>query len=306
MKQTKGSGGPLTGEAAKVLCIVLTAVAVAAGLHIFAYRANFSPSGIDGLATMLHYLTRELGFPVNPGVFTLLLNLPLLLLAFVKLRRRYVLYTLLYIGVLSLSLVFYEAISLYQYDCLTEGTKNSPLIAAVFAGVIQGLTGIPLRLGGSSGGSDIIGGLLFLRAPHRNIEQLISLVGYCIVGLAFLVYRDIGAACLSLISVFTCERVSASLLRPTRGALRFDIFAPEEEAEEVRRFVLSRLGHGVTLLRGEGGFTREGRCILVCIVGYPQLGDFLAFLKTRRDIFYCYNEALGLGGDFTRKWHSAG
>ncbi len=306
MKNRQKGGSPLAGEAARALCIVLTAVTVAAGLHIFAYRANFSPSGIDGLATMLHYLTRALGFPVNPGIFTLLLNLPLLLLAWSKLRRRYVLYTLLYIGVLSLSLVFYEAISLYQYDCLTEGTKNSPLIAAVFAGVIQGLTGIPLRLGGSSGGSDIIGGLLFLRAPHKNIEQLISLVGYCIVGLAFLVYRDIGAACLSLISVFACERVSASLLRPTRGALRFDIFAAEGAEEEIRRFVLSRLGHGVTLLRGEGGFSHEGRCVLVCLVAYPQLGDFLAFLKTQRDIFYCYNEALGLGGCFVREGRASG
>ena len=295
MKKMGHSGAP--HEAAALLTILLSSAAVATGLHIFVLRAGFAPSGVDGLATMLTYLSgRWLGRPINMGVFILLLNLPLLLLAARTLSRRFLYYTLVYTLGLSLSLFVLGWLGVYQYDC-TEGGRD-PLIAAIFGGAAQGLTAIPLRLGGSSGGADIIGTVLSVRMPHRRVERLISYVSYLVILLSLPVYRDLSAVCLSAIAVFACERVSEAILRPTRGALRFEIVAPSTAAGRISAFIMERLGHGVTALSATGGYSGEGRCVLVSLVGYRRLPELLAFLRGEEDVFFSFCEAAGVYGRF--------
>lgn len=280
--------------------ILLSALLVGAGLHIFIYPADFAPAGVDGVATVLQYLSRSLfGFRINAGVFTLLLNFPLLLAAGLVLRRRYVLYTLAYTLSLSLFLVLYEAVGLYQYEGAATGA--GPLIAAVFGGACQGLTGIPLRLGGSSGGVDIVGSLLAVRAPHRNVERLISYVSYAVVLLSFFVWGDLGSVCLSVISIFVCERVTAAILRPARGALRFEIVASPASAARITAFLTERLSHGATLLSAEGAYTGEERRVIVCLVTRRDLGELLTFLRGEKEAFLSYSEAEGVVGSFERK-----
>ncbi len=287
-------------EGRRVLLILLSALLVGAGLHVFIYPADFAPAGVDGVATVLQYLSRELfGFRINAGVFTLLLNIPLLLAAGLVLRRRYVLYTLVYTLSLSLFLILYDAVSFYQYEDAADGI--GPLIAAVFGGACQGLTGIPLRLGGSSGGVDIVGGLLSVRAPHKNVERLISYVSYAVVLLSFFVWGDLGSVCLSVISIFACERVTAAILRPARGALRFEIVAPRASADRITSFLTERLAHGATLLSAEGAYTGEERRMVVCLVTRRDLGELLTFLRGEKEAFLSYSEAEGVLGSFDRK-----
>lgn len=295
MKKPKHSGG--AREAGALLAVLLSSAAVATGLHIFVLRAGFAPSGVDGLATMLTYLSgRWLGRPLNMGVFVLLLNLPLLLLAVRTLSRRFLTYTLVYTLGLSLSLFLLDALGVYQYDCMEGG--RDPLIAAIFGGAAQGLTAIPLRLGGSSGGADIIGTVLAVRMPHRRVERLISYVSYFVILLSLPVYRDLSAVCLSAIAVFVCERVSEAILRPTRGALRFEIMAAPASAGRIAAFITEELGHGVTVLPATGGYSGKGRCVLVSLVGYRRLPELLAFLRGEEEVFFSFCEAAGVFGRF--------
>lgn len=291
--------GALRREGVRLLLLVVSALLVSAGLHVFVYRANFAPAGVDGLATVFQYLSEEkLGVKINAGLITLAINLPLLVAARFVLRRRYVLYTLFYTTLLSLFLMLFDVVGLYQYDCLTGG--GEPLIAAIFGGVAEGLTGIPLMLGGSSGGVDVVGCMVARRYPHKDPERIIAYVSYLVVGVAFLVWGDLGSVCLSVISIFVCERVSAVFLRPTRGALRFEIVAGADAALRIREFILRELGHGVTLLHGEGGFSGEGREVIVCIVSHRRLAELLTYLKKEREVFVSYSEVLGVRGNFSR------
>ncbi len=280
--------------------IVLSALLVGAGLHVFVYPADFAPAGVDGLATILQYLSgKHLGYKINAGIFTLLLNFPLLLAAGLILRRRYVLYTLLYTVALSLFLVLYDAVGLYRYEGASVGV--GPLIAAVFGGACQGLTGIPLRLGGSSGGVDIIGGLLAARAPHKNVERLIAYVSYAVVALSFFVWGDLGAVCLSVISVFVCERVTGAILRPVRGGLRFEIVAPPASAERIAAFIKGRLLRGATVLPAVGAYSGEEKRMIVCLVARRDLAELFSFLREEKDAFLSYSEIDGILGSFDRK-----
>ena len=293
-------GNRVQREVLLALSVITCAAVVALGLHVFVYRAAFAPSGIDGIATMLQYASERFwGRRINAGVFTFLLNLPLLVIAGFVLHRRYVIYTVLYIAAISLFLLLFDTLDFYQYDCFTEGTANSPLIAAIFGGCVQGITGYMLRIGSSTGGVDIIGTLISRALPHRELEQIIALVSYAVVGVSFFVYGNLNAVCLSVISIFACERVSALFLRPMRGALRFEIVTSRENAERVCDFILHELRHGATVLSAKGAYAGEGRAVIVCLLNHRQLPELLRFAKTCGDVFLSYGEAMGVYGNFS-------
>jgi uncharacterized membrane-anchored protein YitT (DUF2179 family) len=142
--------------------------------------------------------------------------------------------------------------------------------------------------------------MLAKRAPHKNVERLIAYVSYLAVAVAFFVYRDLEAVCLSVISIFICERVSTVFLRPTRGAFRFEIVAKSEDAPRIRAFILEELSHGATVLHGEGGFSGEGREVIVCLVNFRRLPTLLSYLRGE-DVFLSYSEVLGVLGNFERE-----
>ena len=287
-------------EVLTALSVILCAATVALGLHVFVYRADFAPSGIDGVATMLQYASEQFwGFRINAGIFTFLLNAPLLIAAWFVLRRRYVIYTLLYIAAISVFLLLLDLVGFYQYDCFTEGTANSPVIAAVFGGCVQGITGYMLRIGSSSGGVDIIGSLINRALPHRDLERIIALASYAVVAVSFFVYGNLNAVCLSVISIFACERVSALFLRPMRGAIRFEIVTTKENAARICDFILYELRHGATVLSGQGAFAGEGREVIVCLLNHRQLPELLKFAKESPDVFLYYSEVSGVHGNFS-------
>ena len=52
-----------------ILILIPTTIIVALGLWVFVYKADFAPSGVDGLATVLQYLTG-----INAGFLAGVLN----------------------------------------------------------------------------------------------------------------------------------------------------------------------------------------------------------------------------------------
>ena len=125
--------------------IVLTVIAAfvsATALHVFVYPANFVPLGLEAVVTMLYSL-----FPsINAGYFNLLLNLPLIVFAIVKLDKKYVFFSVFFTILSSLFLILLGKISFPQY------LEDERLLAAIFAGIMLGIrTGLMLRIGSSSG-----------------------------------------------------------------------------------------------------------------------------------------------------------
>ena len=143
-------------------------------LHAFVVPSDFAPSGIDGLCTILFELTG-----LNMGWFKIMINIPLLVLAYFLLNRKYVLYVILFTALDSLGVVLLEKLNFYIY--IPEGLLANELIgyrllAALVAGILLGVcVGIMLKIGYSSGGVDIVACLLHKWKPHVNVERIISI-----------------------------------------------------------------------------------------------------------------------------------
>ena len=192
---------------------VVTAFLVGLGMHVFIYPNDFAPSGVDGVAAMLQKLTGQ-----NAGLFTLAINLPLLVAAWFVLKKRYVLLTVLYTVSLSLFLLLFEWVGMYRYVA-----ESDLLLPVLLGGVAQGLTGIMLRIGSSSGGVDVMGSMIQKKLPHLDVEKIIAAISVVILAISFLVYGNLQSVLLSVIEVFVCERVTARILRSSRNAVKFEI-----------------------------------------------------------------------------------
>ena len=156
-----------------LVIILIAGVLSAIGLYTFVNPANFAPSGIDGIALMTQQL-----FGINMGYVSLAINVPLLVIAWFFINKKYVIYTFIFTIVSSVMLIVMEAVNMYEYV-----SETNAWISVFASGILLGTrTAILLKIGGSSGGVDIIASIFQKQKPYMNIEVLISIFCYIIIG----------------------------------------------------------------------------------------------------------------------------
>lgn len=288
---TKNNNVKISKEAVNVLITVIASALSAFGLHIFVYPASFAPAGVDGIATMLQKATTW-----NAGYFSLMINIPLLIVAWFILKKKYVIYTVLFTVISSLMLVLLENVGFYQY---TE--ENSGLIAAVFSGVMLGVrTGVMLKIGASTGGVDIVAGIVQTKRQHGSIERVISLICYAIIGISFFVYdNNLNSVLLAIVQMFVFEKASGAIMKDTRNAVEFKIIT--RNPEELKNDIIYGLKHGATLVEGTGMYTDEGNSIIISVVNIRQIPEFLKLIKKYPETFVYYSDVTGVKGNFRWK-----
>ncbi len=287
-------------ELLNYLLVIAVSIIVALGLHVFVYKADFAPSGIDGISTMLQYASESIfGVWINAGIFNFIINLPLLIAAWFVLRRKYVVYTITYTVVVSAALVLFDMLNVQQYDCTIPGTYNSHVVAAIFGGIMQGITGVLLRVGGSGGGVDIIACMVQKKFPHKNVERIIAYLSYAVVAIAFFVYGNINSVCLSVIEIFICEKVAAFILKSNRSAVKFEIVSDSANVEEIKLSIINKLHRGATIVKGQGAYSNEGKEVIICLVNYRQIPELLKLLKDVPNTFIYYSDVTGIRGNFS-------
>ncbi len=276
-------------EVINIALIVVAAILHALGLWIFVYPAKFASLGVDGISTMLYQMTG-----VNAGYYSMLINGALLVAAWFVLNKRYVIYTVVFILISSLSLIVCEEISLYQYG---DGEGTSRLLASVFSGVILGLrTGVMLMIGGCAGGADIIAGMIQVKKPHLKVEKVITIICYIIIALSYFLYRDMDSILFAVIHAFVFERGVAWVLQDQRNAVKFEIITPDVEA--LREDILHTLKHGATVMPCKGMFTDESSNVIVSVVNQRQIPEFLKIVKKYPNTFVYYTNVAGVNGNF--------
>lgn len=274
-------------EAYNTLLTVIASAISALGLYVFVYPSAFAPSGVDGIATMLQELT---GW--NAGYFTLLINLPLLIAAWFLLKKKYVIYTLVFTLLSSVMLVVMERVEFYQY----QGTYER-LIAAIISGILLGArTGIMLKLGASSGGIDVVACMVQKKLPYKNIENIISIICYAIMAVSYFVYKDLNCILLAVIQMMIFEKTTGKFLKDNRNAMEFKIVT--KNPLQIKEAIIYNLKHGATIVESKGMFTEDGSAIVFTVVNNRQIPDFLNLLKQYPDTFVYYVEVAGVQGNF--------
>lgn len=274
-----------------ILTTIVAACISSIGLHSFVYPSNFVPLGLEAAVTLIYYYLPM----VNPGYINLLLNLPLVIYALIKLDKKYIIYTVFFTLLSSLVLILLEAINFPIYDA---GEYNR-LLAAVFAGILLGArSGLMLKIGSSTGGVDIIARAIQGKAQHVNIERLITYLCLILIGTSYFVYKDVNSILLGLVSMFFSERVTALLLVDSRKAVEVKIVT--KHPEEIREDLVINLRHGATLIQSKGLYTGDDNSVILCILNVYQMADFIRVIKKYPNTFVYYSDVNGVYGNFRR------
>ena len=123
--------------------IAALAVVGAFNYHLFIFPNSFAPAGINGLCTMIQYLT-----DISIGYLSLLINIPLAIAVFFKVSRPMALRSMTYVSVFSLAILLLENVDLSGFAYATD-TGTSTILGPLVAGIISGACFSILMRGGS-------------------------------------------------------------------------------------------------------------------------------------------------------------
>lgn len=225
----------------------------AMGVKSVAVPHGFLTGGVSGIALLLYYFTHNL----TPGLWLLLLNIPIAVVGWIMVSRRFVLYTAY--GMFSITF-WMEVISFTL-------PVHDQLLAAITAGALAGAgAGISLRSLGSSGGLDIIGIILHQRFGFR-IGQISFLFNATLFTASFaLMETDI--VLYSLIVVFVTGQIMDYVLSMFNQ--RKLVFIISEHAQDIADHIMKEANRGVTLLEGRGGYTGLPKQVVMTVVNNVQ------------------------------------
>lgn len=274
------------------LLIALLAVSMGLNYELFVFPNAFAPAGVNGIATIVQYL-----FHFNIGYFSLIINAPLLVLAYVRVGREFALKNAVFILTFSATTLILSSMDLRAIAYHTEN-GTSAILGPVAAGVISGaIYGCVIRLGASTGGTDIVAAVIQRSHPEFRLVWIIFVMNAAVAVCSFFVYDcKFEPVILCLLYCFLSSNLSDRLLKGGERALKFEVIT--EHAEALSALLLHELHHGVTVLPAYGMYSGHEKKLLICVVNPRQIVAFHHALSQFPDTFAYITDVNETYGNF--------
>ena len=282
-------------EGKKTLVCILGAFLYAAGINLFVVPSGLYTGGVMGICQVIRtllarYLQMEFTAFDIAGVIYYMINIPIFIVAFTKIGRRFLIKTVISVTAMTLFL------SLIPVTVVVEDA----MAACVVGGIISGAgSGILLRMGSSGGGMDVVGVLLTRWKQDFSVGKVGLLVNLALYGTcAFLfdieivVYSVIYAAVYSV----AMDRVHTQNINVEVHVItKADTTALEKE-------VFQELGRGVTKWSTLGAYTYDRSHILYIMLSKYEVGRLRNIVhKYDPDAFIVLNEGVSVIGHYLKK-----
>jgi uncharacterized membrane-anchored protein YitT (DUF2179 family) len=240
-----------------LLFILLGCFIASLGVNLFLIHAQLLSGGATGIGLIIEYKT---GFQSGFTVF--LLNLPLFILSYKKLSRKFTLYSA--IGMISLS---FSLIITRQFSTIIM--VDDPLLYCIYGGALCGIGyGLVFLRNGSTGGMDIITMLIRKKYSSFNIGSMGFSLN-CFIVFIGAIYFGIPKALFTLISIFIQSIVLNQVIKGFSSKKLMLILTTKEDT--IIDYIIEDLNRGVTTLPARGEFTDSDRRMLYCLVTSQQM-----------------------------------
>ena len=280
----------------------------------FLEPAALYAGGATGIAQLLFRLINRLGANMSGnllGWFILLVNVPITLIGFKFVSKRFAIYSVIAVGVQSLVvLVIPETPFAYLADPIetinqagnTVSTMNygGILTLAIFGGLLAGMaSGLALRFGVSTGGVDVL-------AQAVSINKGISIGNFTMV--LNITIAIIGGGVLQgswVIVLFTIVRMIINSLvidkiHTSYSYTGLHIFSSHGEA--IAHSLMNTLNRGCTLIDVEGAHSGKDFKEVYCVVSNYEIHRALKEIKKHDEkAFITMAPVNKINGKFVRK-----
>ncbi|KAF1297313.1 hypothetical protein BAU15_11215 [Enterococcus sp. JM4C] len=251
----------------KLSVAIVYAILASVAINFFYQPGNIYSSGITGLAQILTTLSKKIvGFNVPISTTLYLLNIPLFVLSWLKIGRKFTIFTMITV---TLTSVFIHIIP--QTILSTD-----PIICAIFGGAVMGFgIGFALKNGLSSGGLDILS-ITIRKKTGRSVgsisiyfNALIVFVAGLLFGWQYMFY--------STLSIFVSGKVTDAVFTKQK---KMQVMIVTKHPEKVVNEIQKSLRRGITIINeAEGAYKHDKQTVLLTIVTRFELPQLEAAMR---------------------------
>jgi uncharacterized membrane-anchored protein YitT (DUF2179 family) len=274
------------------LFLLIGGFLVAFSLQVFLIPNQIIDGGIIGVSMMTSYLSGT-----NLGIVIFVLNLPFLIVGYRLIGKTFAINTLIAVSLLA---IFTFVIQEYKDMFGLSVQMDETILAAIFGGVILGIgVGTIIRFGGALDGTEIIA-IIATKKFGFSVGEIIMFFNVFILGSAGFVYSW-NSAMYSLITYFVAFKTIDIVLEGLDESKAVMIIT--SNPNEIDEAIIHRLGRGVTHIYAKGGYTKEDKEILYCIVTRLEVAKLKSIVEEHdeRAMITIEHVADVMGGGFNKK-----
>ena len=263
----KLSKNDLRRNLANLALVILGSVIMGIGYSLFLIPHHFVPGGVSGIAMIVNYFTR---LPL--GTMIMVLNIPVFIIGFKIMGRKYALRSLLGMVISSMLIDFFS-----QVVSLKSATDD-PILAAIYGGFMLGVgLGLVFRGRASTGGSDILGQILN-RWTGMPVGIGIMLIDFFVISASGVAFKQLEAPLYGYIVLVISSKVIDMILEGWNYTKL--VIITSTKTDEVQEFILNTLDRGGTALKSRTLYlNREGETIMT-VIHRKQLAELKQFVKS--------------------------
>ncbi|MBO5700323.1 MAG: YitT family protein [Bacteroidales bacterium] len=295
------------GEVKAYVIITLGLLLYTLGWIVFLIPNNMVGGGVTGISAILLY-----AFNIPVGASFFVINLVLLLIALKVLGKGFGMKTVYAIIIAS---VFYEVVPPLIPEVFIQeiAISNGKLLCAIFGGVCAGLgIGISFSQGGSTGGTDIVA-LMIVKYRNISAGRVILLLDIFIIASSLLLppneILDANGAVVGVetwgqrfatilygyILIGACSYSVDMFISGTKQSSQIFIFS--KKYAELADAITTGTGRGVTLIDGEGWYTKQKSKIVMVVMRKDDLGVLYRMVREiDKDAFLSVGNVSGVYG----------
>ena len=256
--------------------MLLGTVIYTIGYTTFLLPYKIVSGGVSGISTIFFYMT---GFPAGNTYF--IINVFLLLMAMRILGWRYLVRTVI------VTLLISSAIGIMQTQLTEIAADGTPTLmhilgeqkfmACVIGAFFEGLgLAIIFLAGGSTGGTDIIASSIN-KYWNISLGRLLLMCDIVIIGFSYFIEHDIETMVVGYLAMIISTNFIDYVMNSARQSVQFIIIS--EHYEEIAEEVNTKLERGVTVLSGEGFYSKEKRQVLLILAKKYESRSIFQLIK---------------------------
>ena len=265
-----------------ILYSMLSALLISIAAHCLITPNEFTIGGASGIAILVNVAT---GGVIPQSLILLSLNLPLVILAFFFVKKRFAILSAMNIGMQSVFLFLLEQF-FPDFRIAFTGGEAEKIFAAIAAGLCIGTAiGLAFKIGGSTGGMDIAAVMIQKKFNAASIAWTIFAINVVIISASLLVFYDADKALaynllpimLSAFESYIESKTNESLTNGFQSAREFRIIT--DKPEEMAQALMHELSRGVTAVPATGMYTKITHTMLICVVNRRQVATLRRVMK---------------------------
>ncbi len=268
--------------------IIFGSVLFAIAYSWFLVPYKIAPGGIGGLSQILFHI-----FNVPIGISMILFNIPLFVLSFILMGKRFGVRSIF--GMLSTSIFadLFSLTSLYKLGLIKDLApytfiSNDKIyyamlgpediyLSAIAGSVLLGLgLGIIFRFRGSTGGTDIP--VAFLKQKTGiSIGMGYWVVESIIIMTIGIVFKDLKLIIWGYVNLFITTKITdlaSEGLPYVKG-----VYIISEKTDDIKEKIYDKIRRGVTFIKAEGGYSGKNLNMLFCAMNRRQVAILRDIVK---------------------------